>query len=128
MDDFSQRGKISLCSSLWSVVDQTHMLRNILRELDLGAPYIDRFISKYAVARTMRNSMDHIDSQLTNIINSKKSKPTVFGCLSYFVFDSTARTEKGQQYGLIVIVHFGNLTDKKQNFPVVNPAGRRVVN
>jgi hypothetical protein len=125
--DFSPHDKISLCGSLWSVVDQTHMLNNILKELNLSAPYIDSFISKYAAARSMRNCMDHIHGQINNFIDSKKSRPTVFGCLSYFVFDNAWRNESGQHYGLIVIVHFGNLTDKKQNFPVVNPAGRRFV-
>ena len=83
-------------------------------------------MSKYDVARKMRNSMDHIHSQLANIVNSKQSRPTVFGSLSYFVFNSVARTERGKQYGVSVVVHFGNLTDKKQNFHLANPLGRQV--
>jgi hypothetical protein len=126
--DFSPRDKISLCSKLWSIVDQTHMLNNILKALSLGAPYVDSFISKYAAATTMRNWMDHIHTQLNNFINSKKARPTVFGCLSYFVFDNTRRTEDGKQYRDVAIVHFGSLADKKQNFPLVNPLGRWAVN
>ncbi len=104
------------------------MLNNILKALSLGAPYVDGFISKYAAATAMRNCMDHIHRQLNNFINSKKARPTLFGCLSYFVFDNTWRTEDGNQYGHVAIVHFGSLADKKQNFPLVNPLGRRVVN
>jgi hypothetical protein len=108
LEDFSQRDKISLCSCLWSIVDQTHMLCKVLKELNLGAPYVDSFIDNHApVVSNMPNKMDHLHSQLTNIISSKKSRPTVFGCLSYFVFNSTGRTEHGQQYGIIVMIHFG---------------------
>jgi hypothetical protein len=95
--DFSTADKIPLCSNLWAIVGQTHMLIKLLKELDCKSPVIDRFISLYSVTSKMLNKIDHIHSNMDNIMNSSKSRPTIFGSLSYFVSNNTMRNDTGKR-------------------------------
>jgi hypothetical protein len=129
--DFSPSDKIFLCNNLWSTVDQVYMLCSILRSIDIKAPFIDIFIDKYLpTISELRNTMDHLGSKINNILKTKKLRPTLFGCLSYLHFNSNLRTETGQYCGLIVMIHFGNLSvaDNSENFPLINPLGKPIKN
>ena len=100
IDDFNAADKIPLCSSLWTVVGQTHMLIQLLKELDCKSSVVDHFILSYSVAGKMLGKMDHINSNIENIINSNKSRPTIFGSLAYFVSDNNMKSDSVRNTGL----------------------------
>jgi hypothetical protein len=104
------------------------MLIKLLKELDSRSSVVDRFISIYSVASKMLNKIDHIHSNIQNIMNSNKSRPTIFGSLSYFVSNNTMKNASGQKHGIIVCVNFGSLTDKRPDFPAIIPLGKPVAN
>lgn len=124
LQDFEYADKILLCSSLWSVVDHTHMLITILKELHIKDAAIESFISTYHVATTMRNKMDHLHEGLNNMVGAKRSRQTLLGVLSYFQYALRGSDGLPSREGIIVTIPFGTLADKPDNFPMVNPAGQ----
>jgi hypothetical protein len=66
----------------WSIVDQCHTLRSLLRRLPSAPhPEIAEFIAKTATYTLIRNSMDHLSGNLSNLVNSQQQRAPLFGAL-----------------------------------------------
>jgi hypothetical protein len=122
----SEADYILLYQTCWSVIDQTHMLSQLLRTLDKTLdggrlpPEIISFCDKYAVATLMRNNMDHLYSKIHNLSASKDRRSTAFGALSFFNWNGPETPD-----GEIITVVFGPLS-RHYRVGVVNPAGQDV--
>ncbi len=123
---FSEPDLLTLYTSAWTVVDQVHMLRQLLKTLTNGfsksGPSKD-FYDAYEVATEIRNAMDHFHQKLGNLA-SAKSPPPLFGALMYFkrVIPKEQTPSPQGIEGDIVTVLFGALTNGK--FPGLNPVGK----
>jgi hypothetical protein len=125
---FSEQELRALCSDVWNVVDQLHMLRKLLEQLDpqrAGIP--GEFAKKYGVATEIRNKMDHLHQNLDNLANAKSGRSTIFGSLSY-VANPRFEEEEGSRVfkGKIVTQPFGDLTHAIHSMGSVNPSGKPV--
>jgi hypothetical protein len=68
----------------WSIVDQCHTLRSLLRRLPTTPhPEIADFIAKTASYTQIRNSMDHLSGNLSNLVNSQQQRAPLFGALTW---------------------------------------------
>jgi hypothetical protein len=66
----------------WSIVDQCHALRSLLRRLPSAPhPEIAGFIAKTTTYTLIRNSMDHLSRNLSNLVNSQQQRAPLFGAL-----------------------------------------------
>jgi hypothetical protein len=74
--------RVGLFTSAWAIVDCVHVARQVIRALDYLTPVASDFLSKYESAAKLRNKMDHLTSNASNIANAK-GRPPVFGTLSY---------------------------------------------
>jgi hypothetical protein len=78
--------RFAMISDAWAIVDQVHVVRQIL----LSLTGIDRnsdtqaFIDDFAAAREMRNKMDHLNDNLPNRAKTKGHTNALFGVLSFF--------------------------------------------
>jgi hypothetical protein len=131
--NFDAAVKLSLYANAWNVVDQIHMLRQLLDKAAKGKPLpqpILNFTKKYEQATTLRNRMDHLDMALDNLGRMKKAQSLAFGSLGYYHALDPRKNANGEmvEFGLSVIVMFGNLTNKHHKFPLVSPRGFGVCN
>jgi hypothetical protein len=74
----------------WSIVDQCHALRSLLRRLpSTPHPEIAEFIAKTATYTLIRNSMDHLSENLSNLVNSQQQRAPLFGALVWIKVQPT---------------------------------------
>jgi hypothetical protein len=74
----------------WSIVDQCHTLRSLLRRLpSTPHPEISEFIEKTATYTLIRNSMDHLSGNLSNLVNSQQPRAPLFGALVWIRVEPT---------------------------------------
>jgi hypothetical protein len=117
----------------WSIVDQTHMLRELLKRLETAeaGPTLE-FIEKYEAASDIRNKMNHLHQNIPNLANKKSAVTPVFGALSFCMArtgdEVAAETDPVviKKECWIISISAGALTHPKHRIQVVNPAGRLV--
>ena len=74
----------------WSIVDQCHMLRSLLQRLPVTPqPEIAEFITKTDTFTLIRNSMDHLSGNLSNLVNSQQQRAPLFGALVWIKVEPT---------------------------------------
>jgi hypothetical protein len=116
----------------WSIIDQSHMLRTILKRTSPpeGGP-ISTFIKKFETVTLIRNSMDHLHSNIKNVANKKSPLPPLFGALSFCMVgpeqivagehgDTTIRGCRA------MTITAGALTHPNHKFSLRNPMGRLI--
>src|SRR5665213_898657 len=73
-------------SCCWSIVDQCHMLRNLLERVYANTNTKQAaFTKKFEAATSMRNAMDHLHQNIKNVSTKKAPMPPIFGALSFCV-------------------------------------------
>lgn len=66
----------------WNVVDCVHVIRQIIMAFDRELEAYSDFLEKYDCARTLRNRMDHLTANASNV-SKAKGRPPVFGTIGY---------------------------------------------
>lgn len=123
----SEDKRVLLFFGLWGVVDQLHMLRNLLVRFAPGprSKIVQSFVDDWEVASTVRNKMDHLHTNLPNLAESKAKRPTTFGALSYFRADQP-KINGRVVAGRIITIPLGSISHAPLEFHAVNPAGRAI--
>ena len=119
---FSNGGRAFALSQCWTLVDQLHAVRQLLkppRGKEPG-PFAKTFLDAALPATNLRNVMDHLAGNLDNLSQLKGSKLPLFGSLSYFY--SPAPSPIG---GNIVTIMSGALHGNDL-MPCINPCGRDI--
>lgn len=104
----------------WSIVDQLHAVRQLVtppRGIPAG-PATQRFLDAAEPATLLRNKMDHLRNNLSNLSAKKGERYPLFGAISYVLSNTDP-----QSGGLLMTVSSGALHGGDL-FPAVNPAGR----
>lgn len=111
--------RLELFLDLWSIVDQVYVLRKLLKKLSYLTS-VAEFFNITKDADCMRNGMDHLPVNISNISSKKKSMP-VYGALSFgrFYWDSSGVNIEDFE---IYTITAGSLTHKSHEWPVPNPA------
>lgn len=116
----------------WSIIDQTHMLRTILKRTSPreGGP-TSTFIKKYEVVTLIRNSMDHLHNNIKNIAKNKSPRPPLFGALSFCIVrpEQIIVSENGDTNisgCRTVTITAGALTHPHHQFGFRSPMGRLI--
>jgi len=138
----AQIDKIALFTHVWSIVDQIHVVRQLIEDLfDLAdkesefsrtesefSQSIKDFYQKYEVATLLRNKMDHLRENIPNL-SKKSSTSPLFGAVSYFLLTPEDIKEvEGKnvlQSGKIVALIAGSIADKNKAF-FVDPLGKKL--
>jgi hypothetical protein len=116
---FSTRERIALFSSVWTIVDQLHVLRQLIQAMTnkTPGPNQQRFLDLSQNATLMRNRMDHLSGNLKNLSAQKGRQIPLFGTVAYFFVsagdvqdDSGARIVTG---GTAVVLSAGSIADDK---------------
>ena len=117
-ENFNYGLRAILLSLCWTIVDQLHAIRQLLRAKKAG-PLITAFMEAAATATLLRNKMDHLSVNLKNASSSKGLKNPLFGSLSYFYAPDAASAADG---GEIITIMSGALHGGDK-LPLINPVG-----
>jgi hypothetical protein len=119
---------VALYSNVWEIVDQIHVVRELLALVKFEESDEPAFLQKYEVAIRLRNKMDHLQGNLSNLAENKKLRPTIFGSLSYYKYRGKRKNPDGKtvRYGNVFAVPFGTITHGGHSFPMVNPVGHPI--
>lgn len=111
----------------WSMVDQCHMLRSLLKRLPpkLGGE-IEAFVHKTEPYTLIRNSMDHLPSMIENIVKSEKTRPPIFGALSFCKLSADDVNDGRAVSCTVVSVTAGSLTPSNEGWQILNPSGKEL--
>lgn len=120
LDKFSNGGRAFALSQCWTLVDQLHAVRQLLKPPHGkdAKPFAKAFLDAALPATNLRNVMDHLASNLDNLAKSQGSKLPLFGSLSYFY-----SPEPSPVGGNIVTIMSGALHGNDV-MPCINPLGR----
>ena len=116
----SDEERIDLFLSAWAIIDQIHMLRKLLTQIDdpkREPNYVKLFQVRYNNATMIRNKMDHLTTNLRNAAASKKRTANIFGSISYMITDAVP-TEDAPGWCRLVAVPFGSLMASNQSIDV----------
>lgn len=120
--------RIQLFSDCWTIVDQVHVARQMLKALtgDHGLADITTYLEKYETATLMRNCMDHLNSNIPNRTKIKCPGTPMFGVISYFrpyPDDFEAGVVRGEVMGDMVIITAGTPPGTGAIFSPISPVG-----
>jgi hypothetical protein len=78
--------RFAIFSDAWTIVDQVHVVRQVLLTLtgDDRKSDTQAFIDDFAAAHTMRNKMDHLNQNLPNRAKATGRTNALFGMLTFF--------------------------------------------
>ncbi|MCH4560343.1 hypothetical protein [Mesorhizobium jarvisii] len=109
----------------WNMVDNLHVIRQVIKSMDVAGERTDEFLAKYETASLLRNKMDHLAANAFNISKASKRNP-LHGSVSYaYVPESEIKEVDGKltlNGAGIVVISSGRLVPKS-SIAVVNPAG-----
>ncbi len=110
-------GRASILSDAWTIVDQVHVARQLLRIWFAQEPDADikAYIDKYEVAYALRNKMDHLSTNLPNLANAKNMPSPLLGSVSFFrPFADRWHDgfQQGHVDGEIVVISAGGMTPR----------------
>ncbi|MEE8294937.1 MAG: hypothetical protein V3R64_04430 [Sphingomonadales bacterium] len=123
--EITDQDRTELFLDVWSIIDRADALIQLItrEEARFSTSVTKQFILDHSAARNLRNYMDHLAGNISNIVNSKKRWPPIYGALS---FVSAHPNEKGEiEEAVVILVTSGSFKDKS-TLPVVNPAGREL--
>ena len=130
-DDF-RRAQSSLFGAAWTIIDNCHALRSILRQMPpkQGGP-TEKFLRDYEATTCIRNAADHLANMLPNLAKKKKFIAPIFGVLSLCI--STEDDLERRSDGTVILrkcrgvtVTAGTLVHPKHQFELLNPSGREI--
>jgi hypothetical protein len=132
LDDKRSRSDLvrEIFACCWSIIDQSHMLRELLkRSQPREDGPTDKFIKKIEAVTLIRNAMDHLHKNIKNIANAKDARPPLFGVLSFcFVKDrhltKNSNGETVMTGCAVVSMTAGALTHPQHHWRAINPMGR----
>jgi hypothetical protein len=118
-------------ASCWSMIDQCHMLRQILASTSPRPGGVTQnFIDKFEAVTLIRNVMDHLHTNIDNLANSKKPMPPVFGALSFcaianedLIIEANVAEPTARECRIVTLTA-GALTHPQTRFRAANPLGR----
>lgn len=116
--------RTSMFVDAWAMVDHGHSLLQLLLTLknEIWNDTIEGFVEEHAAVTRLRNNMDHLSSNLNNLVNSKGRRPPIYGGVSFI---STKRDEDGQfSKSSMVTITAGALNKPKLRLRIANPAGQ----
>jgi hypothetical protein len=117
-ENFNNGLRAFLLSLCWTIVDQLHAIRQLLKTKKPG-PLTLAFMEAAAPATLLRNAMDHLAGNLKNVSSAKGAKDPLFGSLSYFYAPDAASAAEG---GDIITIMSGALHGRDA-LPMINPLG-----
>jgi hypothetical protein len=99
-DENNDAQRFAMFSDAWTIVDQVHVVRQVLLSLtgDDRKSDTQAVIGDFAVAHTMRNKMDHLNQNLLNRAKADGRTNALFGMLTFFR-PFADRWEQGLQDG-----------------------------
>lgn len=128
--DIRPKERVKIFSDLWTIVDQLHVVRQVLPVLADGLEEAVDFCAEHEAATLMRNRMDHLHQAIPNLVKSKKRRPPVFGSLSYVTIPTSVIDEmfprplqQLKKAGVVTLLA-GTITD--HTVPAVNPIGKQI--
>jgi hypothetical protein len=82
-EDLDNYSRVAAISDAWSVIDQVHVIRQIFQKNLAGrmGPMTSAWHASTEAATLLRNGMDHIAGNLTNLARRSGSPPPVLGAL-----------------------------------------------
>jgi hypothetical protein len=117
----------------WSIVNQCHMLRQILNTFPLAAGSVPKkFWKSTNQFSDLRNQSNHLHQNLRNIAKKKGRLSPVFGSLSFtYVSSDMVQTNPDGSTATTGCIAFilvaGRLTHEEHLFAVPNPAGHGTI-
>ena len=116
--------RTSMFVDAWSMVDHGHSLLQLLLTLknEIWNDTIERFVEEHAAVTRLRNCMDHLSSNLNNLVNSKGRRPPIYGGVSFI----SAKQNEDDQFSKasMVTITAGALNKAKLRLRIANPAGQ----
>ena len=78
--------KLALFSEAWAIVDQVHVVRQLLTALtkDHPGPDTKGWLDNFEVATHLRNKMDHLNQNIGNLVKAGGGSSPLFGFVSFF--------------------------------------------
>ena len=77
-----------LFNNAWTIVDRVHTLSRIMNSKLRSLKTASEFLSHSAIASRLRNKMDHVHGQISNLASkSRKPMPPIFGVLTAAMLD-----------------------------------------
>jgi hypothetical protein len=69
----------------WSIIDQCHSLRSLLRRLPSRPEHqeVPEFVAKTEAYTLIRTAMDHLSEKVANLVNSQQQRAPLFGALAW---------------------------------------------
>jgi hypothetical protein len=133
ISSISLHDRVALFAHAWTMVDQIHILRELIKTTTTGGqmgPNQKSFYDTYEPASLMRNKMDHLTRMFPNLASRKGIHPPFFGAISYFLVEAhhMVRTPAGVvvDAGTIITVASGSVKGDKALIPMPNPAARPI--
>lgn len=131
--------RFGLFADAWSIVDQGHVVRSLLRTLpDISHPTLSSFVERHEAATLLRNRMDHLHANIPNLAKLTERRPPIHGALSFLrpkLSDSgAAKLSAGSMpcdphdytTSYIFMLTAGSFTHDHHTANIVNPAGRLI--
>jgi hypothetical protein len=133
ISSISLHDRIALFTHAWTMVDQIHILRQLIKTTTTSGqmgPNQKSFYDTYVTAWSMRNKMDHLTGMFQNLASRKGIHPPFFGAISYFLVeaDQMVQTPAGAivHAGTVITVSAGSVQGDKTLIPMPNPAARPI--
>jgi hypothetical protein len=127
---FTPRDRVALFSYAWTIVDQLHVLRQLIRAIvnDPPGPNQARFLGLSESATLMRNRMDHLTGLVKNLAAQKGPRVPLFGALTYFLVEPK-HLQAGTNLatgGSFVTIASGSVPGATARFQLGNPMSRPI--
>jgi hypothetical protein len=109
----AEKDRIALFSDCWTIVDQVHVVRQVLISLTGAHPGPDTraYLDTFEVAHFLRNRMDHLNTNLPNRARQRGALTPLFGVVSYFrpvAEDFERGIQAGEVFGDMIVVTAGS--------------------
>jgi len=127
---FTPRDRMALFSYAWMIVDQLHVLRQLIRAIvnDPPGPNQAKFLELSESAHLMRNRMDHLAGLVKNLSAQKGPRAPLFGALTYFLVEPK-HIQAGTNLatgGSFVTIASGSVPGATARFQLGNPMSRPI--
>ncbi|MEA2910864.1 MAG: hypothetical protein QOJ15_2945 [Bradyrhizobium sp.] len=129
---FRPQDRVALFSYAWTIVDQLHVLRQLIRAMtnDTPGPNQAKFLELSESATLMRNRMDHLSGLVKNLSVQKGPRAPLFGALTYFLVEpkhmQAASNPAIVVGGSFVTITSGSVPEGKALFQLGNPMSRPI--
>ena len=130
---FTPPDRIALFSYAWTIVDQLHVIRQLIRAITKSPPGPNqaKFLELSESATMMRNKMDHLGEQVKNLSAQKGARAPLFGALTYFLvepkhMEAASNPVTGLVGGSFVTITSGSVPEGKALFQLGIPTSRPI--